>query len=117
MDSGPTRIILAMAERRIPAVTFFRDREQHPFEWTRRQSKLGRWAPIPIRIIVGYGFMAHGYSKLVTGPEHFAQILRSLGVSIPGLMGWITIVVELVGDLAVLMGALYRWSAFHWQQS
>jgi putative oxidoreductase len=55
--------------------------------------------------IVGYGFMAHGYSKLVTGPEHFAQILHSLGVSMPGLMGWINIVVELVGGLAVLMGA------------
>jgi len=48
-------------------VTFFRDREQHPFEWTGRASKLGRWVPIPIRIIVGYGFMAHGYSKLVGG--------------------------------------------------
>ena len=58
------------------------------------------WAPIPIRIIVGYGFMAHGYST------HFAKILHSLGVSMPGLMGWITIVVELVGSRAVLMGVL-----------
>ena len=31
LDAGPARIIRAMAERRIPAVTFFRDREQHPF--------------------------------------------------------------------------------------
>jgi len=36
-------------------------------------------------------------------PVHFAQILRSLGVSTPGLMGWITIVVELVGGPAVLI--------------
>jgi DoxX-like protein len=67
------------------------------------EAKLECWAPIPIRVIVGYGFMAHGYSKLVSGPVHFAQILRSLGVSTPGLMGWITIVVELVGGLAVLI--------------
>ena len=40
MDSGPARIVRAMAERRIPAVTFFREREQHPSEWTRRESKL-----------------------------------------------------------------------------
>ena len=60
-------------------------------------------APIPTRVIVGYGFMAHGHSELVSGPVHFAQILRSLGVSMPGLMGWITIVVELVGGLAVLI--------------
>ena len=69
-------------------MTSFRDRKQRPSEWAGRQAKLGPWAPIPIRIIVGYRFMAHGYSKLVTGREHFAQILHSLGVSMPGLMGW-----------------------------
>jgi putative oxidoreductase len=37
-------------------------------------------------------------------PTHFAKILHSLGVSMPGLMGWISIVVELVGSRAVLMG-------------
>jgi len=31
-----------MAERRIPAVTFFRDRKQRPSEWAGRESKLGR---------------------------------------------------------------------------
>ena len=90
-------------------MTFFRDRAQQPLEWTGRASKLGRWAPIPIRIIVGYGFMAHGYSKLVGGPEHFAEILHALGVPVPALMGWITIVVELVGGLAVLIGAFVLW--------
>ena len=90
-------------------MTFFRDREQHPFEWAGGESKLGRWALIPIRMIVGYGFMAHGYSKLVRGPEHFAEILHAVGVPMPGLMGWVTIVVELVGGLAVLMGAFVRW--------
>lgn len=23
-------------------------------------SRLGRWTPLPLRLIVGYGFMAHG---------------------------------------------------------
>jgi len=101
LDSNPARIVHAVAERRIPTVTFFRDREQHLFEWTGRASKLGRWAPVPIRIMVGYGFMAHGYSKVVRGPEHFAAILHALSVPVPGLMGWVTIVVELVGGLAV----------------
>ena len=87
MDNGPARIVHAMAERRIPTVTLFRDRDQHPFEWTGRASKLGRWAPIPIRMIVGYGFIAHGYSKLVRGPEHFAEILHGLGIPMPGFVG------------------------------
>ena len=34
-----------------------------------------RWAPIPIRAIVGYGFMAHGVAKMMNGPERFAGIL------------------------------------------
>ena len=53
--------------------------------------------------------MAHGYSKLVRGPEHFAEILHALGIPIPGFTGWLTIVVELVGGLAVLLGAFVPW--------
>ena len=34
-----------------------------------------RWAPIPLRLIVGYGFMAHGYAKILKGPERFVDIV------------------------------------------
>ncbi len=68
-------------------------------------SKLGHHAAIPLRLIVGYGFMAHGYAKIVHGPEHFINILHAIGVPAPGLIGWATILVELVGGLAVLVGA------------
>ena len=67
---------------------------------------LAHWAPIPLRLIVGYGFMAHGYAKVARGPEHFIGILHALGVPAPELKGWATILVELVGGLAVLAGAL-----------
>jgi putative oxidoreductase len=68
-------------------------------------STLQRWAPIPLRLIVGYGFMAHGYAKILKGPERFVDILHAIGVPAPGLMGWATIIVELVGGLAILIGA------------
>jgi putative oxidoreductase len=71
---------------------------------TRNLSKIGPYAAIPLRLIVGYGFMAHGYAKVVHGPEHFVAILSALGVPAPQLMGWVTILVELVGGLAVLLG-------------
>jgi len=70
------------------------------------RSPLARWAPIPLRLIVGYGFMQHGVAKLLRGPDAFVTILGALGVPEPHLMAWLTILVVLVGGLAVLLGAL-----------
>ena len=63
------------------------------------------WAAIPLRLIVGYGFMEHGLAKLSRGPETFAAILHTIGVPAPHLMAWLTILTELIGGLAVLLGA------------
>ena len=59
------------------------------------------WAPIPLRLIVGYGFMEHGFAKLARGFDAFPAILQALGVPAPHLMGWLTILVEIFGGLAV----------------
>ncbi|MBV8814694.1 MAG: DoxX family protein [Verrucomicrobia bacterium] len=64
-----------------------------------------RLAPVPIRLIVGYGFLEHGLAKLTKGPDTFANILQALGVPAPHIMAWLTILVELIGGLAVLLGA------------
>lgn len=69
------------------------------------------WAAIPLRAIVGYGFMAHGYAKIARGPEHFIGILHAIGVPAADVMAWATIVVELVGGFAVLVGAFVAWAA------
>ena len=69
------------------------------------RSSLAVWAPIPLRLIVGYGFMEHGFAKLSRGPEAFAAILHSIGVPAPHFMAWLTIVTELIGGLAVVLGA------------
>src|SRR5256885_5257675 len=70
------------------------------------RSPIARWAPVPLRLIVGYGFMEHGFAKLARGLDAFPTILQALGVPAPHLMGWLTILVEIVGGLAVLLGAL-----------
>ena len=70
------------------------------------RSPIARWAPVPLRLIVGYGFMEHGFAKLARDPDAFPAILQALGVPAPHLMGWLTIVVEIFGGLAVLLGAL-----------
>jgi putative oxidoreductase len=66
---------------------------------------LERWAALPLRAIVGFGFVAHGYAKVVKGPDYFVGILHALGVPAPHFLGWATILVELVGGVAVLLGA------------
>jgi putative oxidoreductase len=67
--------------------------------------RLARWAPVPLRLIVGFGFAEHGFAKLARGPEDFAAILHAIGVPAPHFMAWSTILVELVGGVAVLLGA------------
>ena len=66
---------------------------------------LTRWAPLPLRAIIGYGFMAHGYAKLARGPDTFAAILQVIGVPAPHVAAWATVLVELVGGFAILVGA------------
>jgi putative oxidoreductase len=66
---------------------------------------MARWAPIPLRLIVGFGFMQHGIAKLSKGPDTFADILHALAVPAPHFMAWATILTELLGGLAILLGA------------
>ena len=73
------------------------------------RSLLSRWAPIPVRLIVGYGFMVHGYLKLERGVDVFAAALGGLGLPAPGFLAWLTAIVELACGLAVLLGAYVTW--------
>jgi putative oxidoreductase len=75
--------------------------------WTLNQhrSPALNLAALPLRLIVGYGFLAHGYAKLDRGPEQFAVVLAALHVPQPAMMSWLTIAIEIIGGLAVLLGA------------
>jgi putative oxidoreductase len=64
------------------------------------------WSAVPLRLIVGFGFMQHGFAKLLRGPEDFIGILHAIGTPVASLAGWATIIVEIVGGLLVLIGAL-----------
>ena len=72
---------------------------------TKLQQTLVRYAPLPLRLIVGYGFMAHGLAKLMKGPDAFVAIVHAMGVPAPFFMAWLTILIELFGGMAVLLGA------------
>ena len=60
---------------------------------------------LPLRLIVGYGFLAHGYAKLARGPDSFIAILHAIGVPFAFFLGWATIVIEVIGGALILCGA------------
>jgi putative oxidoreductase len=64
-----------------------------------------RWVPIPIRIILGVGFMVHGWAKWSRGPAGFAELLRQARVPLPLANAWLVTLLEIFGGLALLMGA------------
>jgi putative oxidoreductase len=66
---------------------------------------MARWSPIVLRLIVGLGFMEHGCAKLGRGVESFATILQGIGVPAPHPMAWATILIEILGGLAILTGS------------
>jgi putative oxidoreductase len=85
-------------------MSVIRKPSEQPYINRLNQASLARWAPIPLRLIVGYGFMQHGFAKLSKGPEAFAIVLHAIGVPAPHLMAWLTILVEVFGELAILLG-------------
>ncbi len=70
---------------------------------------LREWAPDPLRLMVGFGFVQHGFAKLGKGPDAFATILAGIGIPGPHLVAWFTILTEILGGLAVLLGT---WVSF-----
>jgi putative oxidoreductase len=64
-----------------------------------------QWAPLPLRLIIGYGFMAHGWAKLSRGPAGFARLLEQIGAPLPEATAWVSTFVEILGGVAILTGA------------
>lgn len=61
-------------------------------------------APVFLRLIIGFGFLAHGWAKLTRGPEAFSHLLTQLDVPLPHLMVWISTLTEVIGGLMILAG-------------
>jgi putative oxidoreductase len=64
-----------------------------------------QWAPLPLRLMIGYGFMAHGWAKLSRGPAGFARLLEQIHAPLPEATAWVSTFVEILGGLAIFAGA------------
>jgi putative oxidoreductase len=65
------------------------------------------WAPLPLRLIIGFAFMFHGWPKVFTSTGHqgFVSNLQWLHVPAPEVSGWALGILEVAGGLAILLGA------------
>jgi putative oxidoreductase len=72
-----------------------------------------KWAPLPLRLMIGFGFMYHGFPKLFTADGHgvFVGMLQNLGVPAPVVAAWGVAVVEFVGGVALVLGAFVSVAA------
>ncbi len=71
------------------------------------QTAWSKWAPLPLRLILGFGFVYHGFPKLFSSQGHqmFQGMLEGIGVPAAGLLAWAVGIVELLGGLALIAGA------------
>jgi putative oxidoreductase len=63
------------------------------------------WALLPLRVIVGVGFLAHGMAKWQRGPEKFAKLLQLIGTPSPLATAWLVTGLEVLGGIAIIIGA------------
>jgi putative oxidoreductase len=66
---------------------------------------LVQWSYLPLRVVMETGFIVHGWSKWSRGPAAFGKLLQFLGVPSPDLTAWIVTLLELIGGIALIIGA------------
>ena len=70
-----------------------------------------RIAPLLLRLVIGYGSMAHGWVKLSRGPAGFERLLVYTHTPFAHILLWIVPFVEVLGGLAILIGLFTRAAA------
>jgi putative oxidoreductase len=61
---------------------------------------------LPMRLVIGAGFLLHGLAKWNRGPAGFGRLLAFLGVPLPVATAWMVTSLEIVGGLLLIAGLL-----------
>jgi putative oxidoreductase len=62
-------------------------------------------APLPLRLVLGFGFVYHGWEKIADGTAGFQGMLEMIGIPGGAATAWFVALVEFLGGLALLAGA------------
>jgi putative oxidoreductase len=65
-----------------------------------------RWTLLPVRLVIGIGFIAHGLAKWTRGPAKFGLLLQQTGVPFPLHTAWLVTLLEVFGGAALAVGVL-----------
>jgi putative oxidoreductase len=76
------------------------------FDRWRHGSITAGWTLLPLRLVIGVGFLLHGLAKWNRGPAAFGRLLEYLGVPMPFAMAWIVTSLEIAGGLLLIVGFL-----------
>jgi putative oxidoreductase len=63
-----------------------------------------QWALLCLRVVIGSGFVLHGWAKWSRGPEKFGVLLQHLGIPFPVTTAWIVTLVEVFGGMMLVAG-------------
>ena len=62
------------------------------------------WTLLPLRLLIGTGFLQHGLAKWNRGPAQFGLLLQHAGVPFPFQTAWLVTCLEVFGGASVLVG-------------
>lgn len=63
------------------------------------------WTLLPLRLVMGIGFIAHGLAKWTHSPR-FGLLLQQAGVPFPFHTAWLVMLLEVFGGAALIIGVL-----------
>jgi putative oxidoreductase len=76
------------------------------FGFLERINFSSRWTLLPLRLVTGAGFLAHGVAKWNRGPAKFAMLLQRTGAPFPLQTAWLVTGLEVLGGAAMILGLL-----------
>jgi len=74
-------------------------------------TKYQQYAPLILRLVMGFGFIAHGLVKLSRGPAGFEKLITQAGVPFPHFTSWLVPLTEVGGGLALMIGSFTTLAA------
>ena len=68
-------------------------------------TKWTQYAPLPLRLLIGFGMLYHGLPKFASAHEMTTGMFTMAGIPAPSLMVYVTGFFESLGGLMLLLGA------------